>query len=120
MPHGQPGGGARPPVSLRITASRLAAHPQPRRTSARRHGAPFFPQFLLPNGQRAYNRPEFRQHTAAGEADIYPLETDEAETSIQETNQFRWLGLAALLFLALAGGWCWIRLRKVPPSDSTT
>jgi hypothetical protein len=60
------------------------------------------------NGQRAHNRLEVRQHTAAGEAAIYPLETDGAETSIQETNHFRWLGLAALLLFSLAGGRRWI------------
>ena len=48
-PHGQPGGDARPPpVPLRFTASWLAAHPQPQRSSAPRPATSCFVPHTMP------------------------------------------------------------------------
>jgi hypothetical protein len=47
-------------------------------------------------------------------------ESDQSEPSVREANRFRWLGLAALLLLALAGGCYWIHLRNATPSGKAT
>jgi len=52
-PHGQAGGGSRPPVPLRFTAARLAVHPPPKKLRAPACGIMFVPHIMPPAPQES-------------------------------------------------------------------